>query len=149
MGLPAWNKGKKMPPKKEETKKKLSEAHKGKKLSEETKQKIREINRGSAWGFKKGDKHPSWKGGKSFEPYGIKFNEELKEQIRKRDNYRCQECGIRQDELIGHNKKLDTHHIDYDKRNNIPENLISLCNSCHAQTGFKREDWIIYFNQRA
>ena len=37
------------------------------------------------------------------------------------------------------------HHIDYDKENNNPNNLISLCRNCHAQTNFKREYWTNYF----
>ena len=34
---------------------------------------------------------------------------------------------------------------DYDKNNNKPENLISLCCSCHSKTNVKREYWIKYF----
>ena len=33
-------------------------------------------------------------------------------------------------------------------RNNEPENLISLCKSCHTQTNFKREDWTVYFQNK-
>jgi len=59
----------------------------------------------------------------------------LKEQIRKRDNYICQNCGITQKE---HKKKysriLDVHHIDRDNTNNDPENMITLCRSCHNNT---------------
>lgn len=90
----------------------------------------------------KGEKNSNWQGGRSFEPYGIDFNQELKDQIRKRDNYQCQECGYLQEDL---GYRLDVHHIDYDKGNNIPANLISLCRSCHAQTNFKREDWTEYY----
>lgn len=99
----------------------------------------------------KGEKSPTWLGGISFEPYGIEFNGELKEEIRKRDNYRCQECFRHQDELYtkkGRKYKLMIHHIDYNKRNNNSENLISLCRSCHMQTNFKREDWTGYFQKR-
>ena len=83
--------------------------------------------------FKKGEnameKHPNWQGGKSFEPYGIDFNDALKEKIRKRDNYTCQLCGVKQEEL---GYKLHVHHIDHNKTNNTPSNLISLCLSCHT-----------------
>ena len=88
------------------------------------------------------DKHPNWLGGKSFEPYGIEFNNKLKEEIRKRDNFMCQECGKNQEEL---KRKLYIHHIDYNKKNNSPFNLISLCLSCHVKTNFEREHWQRYF----
>ena len=114
--------------------KKSGESRRGKLLSDETKRKISEAN--------KGDKNYNWKGGSSFEPYGIEFNNKLKEQIRKRDQYRCQECFRHQNEL---KKKLAVHHIDFNKKNNVPNNLISLCNGCHSQTQYKREDWIDYF----
>ena len=90
-----------------------------------------------------GEKNHCWKGGISFEPYGLEFNSLLKEQIRQRDNYRCQECFRHQDELKG---LLNVHHIDFNKKNNNPSNLISLCNSCHAQTNFNRDNWATYFN---
>ena len=89
-----------------------------------------------------GKKSPNWQGGKSFEPYGLKFNERLKEQIRKRDNHRCQEC-LHSQKWLGY--KLPIHHIDYNKQNNNPNNLISLCKNCHGKTNFEREDWIKYF----
>ena len=92
-----------------------------------------------------------WKGGKSFEPYGLEFDDKLKEYIRKRDNYRCQECFRHQDELYtksGRKYKLMVHHIDYDKTNNRENNLVSLCRNCHIQTNFSREDWMRYFNNQ-
>ncbi len=97
------------------------------------------------------DKNPNWKGGKSFEPYGQIFNNSLKETIRQRDDYRCQECFRHQDELFsksGIKYKLNIHHIDYDKNNNDESNLISLCKSCHTQTNFRREDWTEYYRGR-
>jgi 5-methylcytosine-specific restriction endonuclease McrA len=27
---------------------------------------------------------------------------------------------------------LDVHHLDHDKENNEPENLMTLCKNCHA-----------------
>lgn len=100
-----------------------------------------------------GEKHPQWLGGKSFEPYGVEFNKKLRKQIRGRDNYRCQECFRHQDELFNWSKgkkdKLIVHHIDYNKKNNKPKNLISLCRTCHLQTNFDREDWIKYFQGKA
>ena len=98
-----------------------------------------------------GDKCHFWVGGISFEPYGLEFNRQLKRKIRERDNFRCQQCFREQDELYDKNGKkysLIIHHIDYDKKNNDENNLISLCRNCHSQTNFKREDWINYFQQK-
>jgi len=41
-----------------------------------------------------GANNPQWLGGVSFEPYGLEFNDKLRERIRERDNYQCQGCGI-------------------------------------------------------
>ena len=98
-----------------------------------------------------GNKSHLWKGGISFEPYGIEFNRQLKREIRERDNFRCQQCFRAQDELYDCNGKkysLIIHHIDYDKTNNNKSNLISLCRNCHAQTNFDRNDWTNYFQER-
>lgn len=93
----------------------------------------------------RGKNHHNWQGGLSFEPYGIEFNNKLRKQIRKRDNYICQECGLTQEQL---GYKLSVHHIDYNKKNNKPDNLISLCRSCHLQTNYKRKDWTQYFQDK-
>ena len=92
-----------------------------------------------------GEKHFNWQGGISKEPYSFEFNKKLKKQIRQRDNFTCQECGYTEKQLGYH---LSVHHIDYNKKNNNPENLICLCKSCHAQTNFKRNDWINYFKNK-
>jgi 5-methylcytosine-specific restriction endonuclease McrA len=95
-----------------------------------------------------GENNPLWQGGISFEPYGLKWNEKLREKIRERDNYRCQECFRHQDELYtsnGKKYKLNVHHIDYNKKNNREDNLISLCQACHRQTNFNRNDWTKYY----
>ena len=92
-----------------------------------------------------GKNNGSWMDGRSFEPYSIEFNESLKEQARKRDNYICRECNYTQEEL---GQKLDIHHIDYDKQNNCLDNLISLCRSCHAKTCFNRENWTMYYKNK-
>jgi len=94
--------------------------------------------------FKKGEKHVFWKGGTSSEPYSFEFRE-LKKQIRKRDNYRCQQCFRHQSEL---NYPVHVHHIDFNKENDNPDNLVTLCKNCHSQTNFNRQDWINYFQNR-
>ena len=92
-----------------------------------------------------GDKSSNWRGGKSFEPYDISFNNGLKEIIRKRDEFICQECGINENKL---SRRLSIHHIDYDKKNNDKDNLISLCHTCHNRTQFNREFWTNYFKAK-
>lgn len=95
------------------------------------------------------EKNPAWLGGKSYEKYGFHFNEELKDSVRKRDDYCCQQCSKHQDELYynsGEKYKLIIHHIDYDKKNSDLTNLISLCHGCHLDTNFHREDWTGYFH---
>jgi len=148
----------------EETIKKLKESHLGKKLSEEQKRKISLANKGKKKPprskehrrkisyFNSGERSHFWIDGRSKEnnQYLEDWTDYLKESIRIRDNYICQMtgCGIHQDELdFGQVKKLDIHHIDYDKNNLNPINLVSLCRSCHMKTNFNREFWIKYFNK--
>jgi len=88
------------------------------------------------------DKHPNWQGGKSFEPYSLKWTKELKETIRQRDNHTCRLCGVK---WIKGNRKFIVHHIDYDKKNCDLDNLITLCLNCHLKTNFKRDYWVKVF----
>ena len=74
--------------------------------------------------------------------YPTEFNEKLKSFIRNRDNNICQMCGRLE---FDNNRKLDVHHIDYNKQNCKESNLISLCNYCHNKTNFDREYWIEFF----
>lgn len=55
-------------------------------------------------------------------------NRNLKEEVRKRNNYICQRCGKTQKE---ESQKLSVHHKDGDDTNNILGNMITYCNSCH------------------
>jgi hypothetical protein len=103
--------------------------------TEETKLKISMAN--------SGENNGNWNDGSSFKPYPLAFNRKLRKQIRARDQHRCQQCFRHQDEL---GRKLEVHHIDFNKENNSSNNLISLCKSCHSQTQFNRENWINYFN---
>jgi len=89
--------------------------------------------------------NPNWIDGRSFEPYTEEFNDILKEQIRKRDNYKCQKCYRQEKELKNYHKKLDIHHIDYDKENCKKENLITLCKSCNNKVNYNRDYWYVYF----
>jgi len=126
----------------EETRRKLSKANKGIRVSPDT-----EFRKGNI-PWNKGlisREQPNWRGGISFEPYGLGFNNKLKGRIRKRDRFTCQECRMTEDEL---GYKLGIHHIDYNKENNSDDNLISLCRSCHTQTNFDRNNWTTYFKNK-
>lgn len=125
-----------------------------KKLSERAKKWIKEKghpkgmlgkiawNKGKESKRWKGKNNPNWNNGSSFEEYGKEFDTRLKEKIRKRDNLICQNCGGKQLK-----RKLDIHHIDYNKKNNNENNLISLCHKCHMQTNHRRKYWQQYFNK--
>lgn len=87
-----------------------------------------------------GINHPRWLGGFNRRGYPREeWNNTLKLSIRQRDNFKCKICGVPEEECF---TKLDIHHIDYDKNNNNPNNLIALCHSCHSKTGSKRDYWI-------
>lgn len=80
-----------------------------------------------------GQNAPNWQGGKSFEPYDAAFNDALKCQVRERDAYTCAICGV--------NGSRICHHIDYNKKNSVMDNLITLCMSCHGKTCTNRNYW--------
>ena len=151
---------KKRLPRSKETKKKISKTLTGIKrlpFTKEHKEKIRIANLGKIISAKtkekmsnthKAENNPNWLGGITNNPYPEDWKESFRESIRQRDDYICQVCGIHQDEFDGWNKKLDIHHKDYNKNNLNPENLISLCRSCHIKTNHNREYWISYFKGR-
>lgn len=159
-----WNKGIKIDKEKypnightqkhtEETKKKMSEKAKGRKFSEERNKKISEAMKKriikpetiEKLRDRCGKKNPNWKEEKADRTYHQSWTELLRKEIRKRDKYVCQECGLHQDELYGWNKQLDVHHIDYNKFNCNKNNLITLCRDCHNKTNHNRQYWIKYY----
>jgi 5-methylcytosine-specific restriction endonuclease McrA len=142
----------------EETRRKISLAQKGRTVSKEMKRRISEtlkkymsnpkMRKKMSGVFKKnwanpelrkkmteanmGEKSHAWKGGISFEPYSADWTKALKKLIKARDDYTCQLC---------HKKGTIVHHIDYNKKNCNPKNLITLCESCHSKTNYYREKW--------
>jgi len=142
----------------DKTKKLISEGNKGKlsgnknptygrPRSEETKKKIsetmikKEVSKGKnnpMYGVslpgRCGEDHPLWTG-KMVDRDGYIYNwRKISKEVRKRDNYRCQEeqCG-------GVYKKVEVHHINFDKTNNDYSNLITLCHKCHSQRHLKNK----------
>jgi len=110
-----FQKGEKKPPMAEETKRKIGDAQTG-------------------------EKSHFWKGGISFKPYSKDWTRALKKSIRERQNYVCGLCGFPQKD-----KALDIHHIDYNKENCNPDNLIALHRNCHIKTNGNRDYWISFF----
>ena len=113
--------------------------------SEKRSENISKATKGrKAWNagksYKPLEKHWNWQGGKSFEPYTIDWSKTLKRSIRERDKYICRICNVQQTE-----KAHDVHHIDYDKTNCNPKNLITLCRKCHIKTNYNRKKWIEFF----
>ena len=137
----------------EDTKQKIREGNLGKIIPEETKQKISKtrIEKGLSKGKSNpmygislsGEKSPHWQGGISFEPYSPEFNKKFKNFIKNRDFHICQTPNCTNTE------NLHVHHIDYNKKNNNPENAITLCASCHTKTNGKnnRQYWINYYKE--
>ena len=83
-----------------------------------------------------GEKHHNWLGGKSYEPYCSVWSDKgYKYDIKKRDNNICQNPYCYN---IGN--RLSIHHINYDKKDCHPSNLITLCTSCNARAN-KDRDW--------
>ena len=162
----SWNKG--LTKETDERVAKYSEKLKDRKLTDKHKENIGKVTKGRKypkgiyderaeklkghlfWGnennfFKEGKSNINWRGGINKDGHPFEFNKKLKLNIRKRDNYTCQECGMTEKEL---GYKLACHHIDYNKMNNNEDNLISLCRSCHAKTGWNRKDWIKYYKEK-
>ena len=148
-----------------ETRAKLSMARRGKRLSAETRAKIgaaqmgkrnhrygkRPHNYGKHHSVEAraknsaahkgrmyliGPNNPNWHGGGSFLPYPRGWNNCLREAIRRRDNQTCILCG-----KIQIMPRHDVHHINYEKEDLRPENLVTLCADCHRKTNGDREYW--------
>ncbi len=164
IGQPAWNKGKKCPqysgsnhwnwgnnmPQEsiEKTRKKLTgvkqsperiknrfDSRAGYRHSPETKAKIGAGNTGKE-GLR-GELNKNWRGGTSCEPYApIWIDKRFKAGIRERDNHTCQnpDCRKNGDYLV-------IHHVNYQKKDCEPTNLITLCNSCNCRANYNRDFW--------
>lgn len=163
-----WNKGKKMS---DEQREKLRQAklknpvkyYLGKKRSKETREKISKSLKGRFTGedhpmyginhtdevkvkmsmCKIGDNHWNWKGGISNDPYcEVWKDKEYKSDIKKRDENRCQNPFCRK---IKSTYGINLHHIDYNKQNCRPENLIAICHSCNVRANYERSFWQFFY----
>ncbi|KKL94820.1 hypothetical protein LCGC14_1860900 [marine sediment metagenome] len=64
--------------------------------------------------------------------------DKLRNKIRKRDNYICQNCGYHTDKRM-----LDIHHYDHNHQNNKCNNLRVLCVWCHMRCHRLKEKYIL------
>jgi glycerol-3-phosphate cytidylyltransferase len=88
---------------------------------------------------RQGKNNPNWLGGLSQNGYSYNFDTSLKNVIRSKDNYTCQIC-LKAGKYV--------HHIDYNKKNNNHNNLITLCLRCHIKTNYNRDCWKNYFQNK-
>lgn len=90
----------------------------------------------------KGENCPVWKGGRSFEPYCEKFNDEFREYIREKFRRVCFLCPTTEEE---NGQRLSVHHVNYNKDCGCDGDLtcqfVPLCRSCHSKVNFNREEW--------
>jgi len=106
---------------------KMSEALTGKKRSTEHRRN------------RSGQNNGHWNGGVTLTRTPSELTREYLQAIRRRDNFTCQFCGHKNDVR---KRKLDVHHIDYNRKNNShPDNLITLCTACHRDTEYNKAAW--------
>ncbi len=150
-GKNTWMKGRTQTPESNKKRSLKLKGRKGKSPNLETKNKISiglkefyKDKKGTMYGVC-GPDHPSWKGGIAAEPYcDIWIDRDYKKDVKSRDNHSCQnpDCWHTTDHL-----SLCLHHIDYNKLNCHPWNLITVCFSCNARANKDRENWTKFYQQ--
>ena len=73
--------------------------------------------------------------------YADSYTKELRTRVHQRDGYICQLCGV------ANPKKLQCHHMDYDKMNSDMTNLITLCKYCNLKVNGRKAYWQDYFSK--
>lgn len=84
----------------------------------------------------------NWRGGIQAEPYcDIWIDKEYKKSIKNRDGNKClnPECSKTSNIIC-------LHHIDYNKKNCHPFNLITICQSCNSKANKDREWHFFWYN---
>ncbi len=85
-----------------------------------------------------GEGNPNWLGGLSKIPYHWTFKQISREVIRRDGECKNPLCDRADSRLV-------THHINYDKADNRPENLVALCVTCNSKVNFNRDEWMKLF----
>jgi len=90
-----------------------------------------------------GESNPNWRGGIAGESYCPVWKEkQFINYINERDkdkfcwNPLCNHKG---------NKRV-RHHMDYNKKNCDPQNIITICNSCNSRANFNRKWWTEFYS---
>ena len=132
----------------EETKQKICKSRKKYIVSEKTKRKMSESHKGlfegdkhPLYGLINGENNPNWKGGISNNPYCSDWNI-LKKELKESDGNICQNPLCE-----GRSQRMTSHHIDYNKQNCHPFNIITLCNSCNSKANGNRYWWQKFYIQ--
>jgi hypothetical protein len=80
--------------------------------------------------------NPNWKGGLSFEDYCMTWSDkEFRSFIKERDGHKCL------NPMCSYKDPFDIclHHINYNKKDCDPNNIITLCRSCNCSANYNRE----------
>jgi len=101
-------------------------------ITQEFKAKLREFEKNPIYANENGTKE-KWV--KDFNKIQSWYWDWLKDAIKKRDGYKCVECGSKGTDMYGW-PRLDVHHIipRYLGGSDHPKNLITLCFDCHKKT---------------
>ncbi len=134
------------------TKKKMSIAHKGKRLSKVIREKMSKTHKAiMTEGMKKriGDSLKKYydKIGRKISKYHCQRWYNKRKEIYKRDDYTCQECGRTSNELKKLGLKLHCHHIvSISEKEKMFENsnLITLCKECH----YEKHSKLAFINEK-
>lgn len=85
------------------------------------------------------NKNPNWKGGLSRAPYPYNWAS-ISKSVIERDGDICMNPNCRATD-----RTMTVHHIDYDKMNCDPSNLITVCATCNSIANFGRQQWYKYY----
>lgn len=87
-----------------------------------------------------GKGNPRWRDGRALTTYAPGWTYRLKRRIRQRDGGVCRRCGAHPSNGRAH----PVHHIDGEKIDHSPQNLVTLCPACHTWVHVHAIDASIY-----
>jgi predicted HNH restriction endonuclease len=126
----------------------ISKSLKGRKLTKQHRENIK-----NAWNKPEvklkisGENNGFYVNGQGRFPYASEFTPYLKKEIIKRDNYKCQCCGMTQEEHYEkYGRDIEIHHIDHCPDNCNKTNLITLCHKCNMGANSNMDYWFAFYN---